>query len=111
MKRTTALGFALGALAGGVTALLTAPKSGRSTRKQLKESAQQMKDTAMEKIEEGSTVVKDNTSAASNRIKDQAQSALTGVQTNAAALAEAAQEGRRVYREHLEANSTNGRLD
>ncbi len=55
MKRETSnvlVAFLLGAVAGGVTALLLAPASGEETRKKLKETLRSAKDKALKEIEE-----------------------------------------------------------
>ena len=49
-KGKFALGAIFGALVGGVAALLTAPKSGKETREDLKKKAGEMKSTAEKKV-------------------------------------------------------------
>jgi gas vesicle protein len=55
MKKETgnvALAFVLGLVAGGVTALLFAPASGKETRAKIKEGYNKAKDRAMEGLSE-----------------------------------------------------------
>ncbi|MEW5763943.1 MAG: YtxH domain-containing protein [Acidobacteriota bacterium] len=54
MKRETSnvlVAFLLGAVAGGVTALLLAPASGAETRKKIKDSLMTAKDKALQELE------------------------------------------------------------
>lgn len=51
-KKKFALGVALGAIAGAVTGWLTAPKSGKETREDLKKKAGEVKAATGEKVSE-----------------------------------------------------------
>lgn len=55
MKRETSnvlVAFLLGAVAGGVTALLLAPASGAETRKKIKDTLMTAKDKALQELEQ-----------------------------------------------------------
>jgi len=52
------LGAAIGAAVGAIAGILTAPKSGKETRTDIKEKACEAKDIAGEKVEEGKKAVK-----------------------------------------------------
>ncbi len=93
MTRTQefSVAFAVGALAGGIVALLLAPEKGEVTRKRLKEGAREL-------IEHGETVAGEIRGAAEGVIK----TATGTVRRQAEAVRGAVAEGTKAYREELE---------
>lgn len=68
-KGKFALGALFGAAAGAVAALLTAPKSGKETRQDLKKKADDMKKIAADKKKELEGQAKDLKSRAENAVQ------------------------------------------
>ena len=60
-KGKVALGALFGAVAGFVTGILVAPKSGKETRQDIKEAAGKAKDTAVEKAGEAKEFAEEKT--------------------------------------------------
>ena len=78
-KGKFALGALFGAAVGAVAALLTAPKSGKETRADLKKKADEMKSTAEKKASE----VRATAEKKANELKTKADAVSKDVQTQA----------------------------
>lgn len=92
--RETVLAFLLGAVAGGVTALLLAPDRGSETRRRLRTGARDLKDTASEK---GRRLV-DATQAGVDHVTESTRAQLGAVRGAVA-------EGREAYRREVSKES------
>ncbi|NNF08630.1 MAG: YtxH domain-containing protein [Candidatus Eisenbacteria bacterium] len=68
-KSNTTLAFALGAVAGGLTALLLAPDRGKNTREKLKEGASGLLEQSTEAIGATKSTVEDTTKAYAGAVK------------------------------------------
>ena len=71
------LSFLIGAMAGGGIALLTAPKSGKKTREQLKRMAREAKEKAEDYYDE----MKDKAAEATEKVQDYYQEAIRTVES------------------------------
>ena len=88
--RNELLAFLLGAVAGGVTALLLAPGEGGETRRRLREGARDLKDTAGVKARH----IVDATHAGVEHVAESAR-------TQLGAVKDAVAEGRQAYRREV----------
>jgi gas vesicle protein len=80
-KGKFALGAVFGALVGGIAALLTAPKSGKETRDDLKKKADEVKKATEKKADEAkkkAEEVKGDLEAQAKDLRDRAESAVKG---------------------------------
>lgn len=122
MRRNTVLGFAAGAVVGGVIALLSAPRSGVETRRRVRERTGELTDQARGKLADTADAVRERAVATKDTVREHAvattdsvrhgvESSLGVVKRNAAALSDAASEAYRVYREQVEVASVNDRAD
>ncbi|HKK69740.1 MAG TPA: YtxH domain-containing protein [Candidatus Krumholzibacteria bacterium] len=111
-KENTALAFVAGALAGGITALLLAPQSGRETRavvqdtardsvEQGREKVEHAANTAAERTREAAESVADRTRHASETVAETASHATDTAQDRVEATREAFEAGREAYAEEL----------
>ena len=97
LGRETSLALLLGLLAGGVTALLLAPDSGRETRRKIRTGARDLEETAGTKTRE----LADAAHAGVDHIADAARSQVGAVRGAVA-------EGREAYRQGIAAQESNG---
>lgn len=74
-----ALGAAIGVLAGFVTGILTAPKSGKETRQDIKRTANNVKIEAEKKLKELSAELNDLVGKAQKLAKEQGDKAKAGL--------------------------------
>lgn len=81
-KAKVALGAAFGAVAGFVTGVLLAPKSGKDTRQDIKDVATQSKETALEKAGEA----KDYAGQKAQEVKAKAEEVIEEVTDKATEL-------------------------
>lgn len=80
-KSKFALGAVFGAIVGGVAALLTAPKSGKETRDDLKKKADEMKKKAEKKaaeVKQKAEAVKSDLETQAKDLRDRAENAVKG---------------------------------
>jgi gas vesicle protein len=70
-RNTASVAFVIGALAGGVAALLLAPESGKDLRRRLRNGAGELKDRAREKSESVTGAVKGAIAEAKHTYKDE----------------------------------------
>ena len=80
-KSKFAIGALFGAVVGGIAALLTAPKSGKETRADLKKKADEVKKTTEEKVsevKEKAEVVKNDLETQAKDLRDRAEGAIQG---------------------------------
>ena len=81
-KGKVALGAVFGAVAGFVTGILLAPKSGKETRQDIKNTALKTKDTVVTEAEKA----KDATLRKANELKDKAEDVAEDVKGKAVEL-------------------------
>ena len=86
-------GIVIGGLAGAVTMLLLAPRSGSDTRKQIKEKGIELRDRTSEIMEDTMTQVRTNTNKIAMGVKDHGQE-MAAEQLDK--VSEAAQAGKKV---------------
>jgi gas vesicle protein len=93
MDRTgdSMLAFLLGAIAGGVAALLLAPASGEETRRRLREASGQIYDQGRGAVDR-----------AKDEVEERAQSVTDLARGRVQAVKEAVAEGKQAYRKELE---------
>jgi len=80
-KGKFALGAFFGVIVGGIAALLTAPKSGKETREELKKKAAEAQKTAEEKtgeVKKKAEEVKGDLEVQAKDLRDRAESAVKG---------------------------------
>ncbi len=111
-SRDTILAFVLGAIAGGMTALLMAPESGRETRRRLRDGAQDMYSRGNEYANEKSREVRETVGEYSQQAREKAKEAVGTARGKASDLAEKAtsrvdaakeawQEGKEAYEKEM----------
>ena len=88
-------GMLIGALAGAVTMLLLAPKSGKETRRQLQEKGIELRDRTTEMVEDTMAQVRTKANKVTKDIKDYGQELATEQLEN---VSEAAQAGKKVIK-------------
>jgi gas vesicle protein len=71
IKNSASVAFVIGALAGGVAALLLAPESGKDLRRRLRSGAGEIKDRAREKSGSVTGAVKSAITEAKHTYKDE----------------------------------------
>ena len=88
---STLTAFVLGAVAGGVTALLFAPMSGERLRERIAERGGELKESTSK-----------NARAAADRARDTVDGARNAAKQKAAAVSEAIEVGKATYKDELE---------
>jgi gas vesicle protein len=72
-KNKLAIGTFVAAVAGFVTGILLAPKSGKETREQIKQESMKAKDTAVEEVREKTEAVKEKATEVANDVSEKAK--------------------------------------
>ena len=90
----TILAFLLGAVAGGVTALLLAPAAGPETRRRISESAKRLRDDASQMAGQASTTVQESV----ENVRDFATTQKAAIKE---AVKEAVAEGKSTYQKQV----------
>ena len=91
-KKRFGIGLIVGAVAGLVTCLLTAPKSGKETREDIKQKADEAKKEVgkrAEQVKAKAGEVADQAKATAGHVKEVADSAVEGVKSGFAKSGEA----------------------
>ena len=101
-KENTTLAFLAGALAGGVAALLMAPRSGRETREQLQETTREALDQGREKVGDAADAVSERARGAQQTLTDRATDVARTAENQVEAVREAADAGRSTYQQELQ---------
>ncbi len=104
----TVMAFVLGAAAGGLAALLLAPRSGEETRRQLRETATDLQEKGEEKVREVSAEARDRASDVGGTVKEQVHDVTETAQSQLDAVKEAAEEARDTYRKELRRQEARG---
>ncbi|HEX9781007.1 MAG TPA: YtxH domain-containing protein [bacterium] len=104
MSRTsdTLLAFLLGAVAGGVTALLTAPERGADTRRRLRREAADLYGRGEELLEHSREALEGKTNEYVGAANEMAEEVRTSARRHASAVREAAHQAKEAYRRELE---------
>ena len=98
----TALAFLLGAVTGGIIALLMAPEKGEVTRKKIRESATDLYGKGKGWTEEKGKDVRQKAGGAADWVKDKAGDAAGAARQQVDAVKSAVAEGKEAYRRELE---------
>jgi gas vesicle protein len=98
----TALAFLLGAVAGGIIALLLAPEKGEVTRRKLREGAVDIYGKGKGLAGEASQRTKEKALEAGEWVKEKASDAATSARSQVEAVKSAVAEGKEAYRRELE---------
>ncbi len=85
-------GVLIGALAGGIAALLLAPQSGKDTRRQIQEKSIELRDRTTELVDDTMTKVRTNANKITMDLKNRGQEVATEQLEN---VSEAAQAGKK----------------
>lgn len=93
--------FLLGAMTGGVAALLLAPTSGRELREKIGEGAQTARSTALETARQTREKVNEKYEEGSEKARELAAGAREGAESRGKAVREAFKEGKAVYEREL----------
>lgn len=93
----TTMAFLLGAAAGGLAALLLAPRSGEETRKRLKDSAEEIYEQGEEKVKSASSQVRERASDVGESVKEHVDDATSATRSRVDAVKEAADEAKHTY--------------
>ncbi len=98
----TALAFLLGAVAGGVIALLLAPDKGEVTRRKIRQGAGDIYGKGKDFADETGQRTKEKALEAGEWVKEKASDAATSARTQVEAVKSAVAEGKQAYRRELE---------
>ncbi len=107
-RESTFMAFVLGAAAGGIAALLLAPRSGSETRRRLRESADEIYETGEEKVRHASHTVKEHASDVADNVKEQVDQATDAAKSRVEAVKEAASEAKHTYDKELRRQEARG---
>lgn len=97
----TMLAFLVGAVAGGITALLLAPDKGSETRRKLREGASNMYGKGEEMFEEKTAAAQARAQALVDSAKAKLHEAENAARSQVSAIKEAVREGRDAYSREL----------
>ena len=104
-----ALGVLIGGAIGALAGILFAPASGAHTRRRIREKSAEIKDTAVEMVDEGRARIEDFIDESRDRIGDFVQESKSEVRDLTAKIRDAVEEGRRAYsRRRTELQSEEG---
>jgi gas vesicle protein len=95
------MAFLLGALTGGVAALLFAPSSGRELREKIGESAEKARATAQDTARQTRERVHEKYEEGTEKARELATSARESAETRGKAVKEAIKEGKAAYEREL----------
>ncbi len=98
---STLLAFLLGAVTGGVAALLLAPTSGRELRQKMGEGAEKARATALESARQASQKVTEKYEETTERARELVTGAKEGAEFRGKAVKEAFKEGKAAYEREL----------
>jgi gas vesicle protein len=100
-KSHTLMAFMLGAVAGGVTALLLAPASGRELREKIGEGAEKVRATTLDKAHQATEKVTEKYGETTEKARELAASARESAESHRKAVKEAFKEGKAAYEREL----------
>lgn len=98
----TALAFLLGAVTGGVIALLLAPEKGEVTRRKLRQGAGDIYGKGKERVGETTERARGAAHEAGEWVKEKATDAASAARSQVEAVKSAVAEGKEAYRRELE---------
>ena len=98
----TALAFLLGAITGGVVALLLAPEKGEVTRGKIRQGASDLYGRGRGLVDRGQKGLQDQAEAISDRARERLHEATDGARHQYEAVKEAVAEGKEAYRREME---------
>ncbi len=98
---STLLAFLLGAVTGGVAALLLAPTSGRELREKIGEGAEKARSTTVDTTRQASQKVSEKYEETTERARKLATDAKEGAEVRGKAVKEALREGKAAYEREL----------
>jgi gas vesicle protein len=102
------MAFLMGAAAGGLAALLLAPRSGEETRRRLKESADEIYEKGEEKVKSATSQVLDRASDVGETVKEHVDDATSATRSRVEAVKEAADEAKHAYQKELRRQESRG---
>jgi gas vesicle protein len=97
----TLMVFLLGAVAGGVTALLFAPTSGRELRDKIGEGANKARDSALESAKQARVKATETYEAGTERARELKDSAKENAEVHVKAVKQAVKKGKAAYDKEL----------
>jgi len=97
----TLMAFLLGAVAGGVTALLLAPTSGRELRDKIGEGANKARDQALDAAKQARVKATETYEAGTERARELKDSAKENAEVHVKAVKEAVKKGKAAYDKEL----------
>lgn len=98
---TSLVAFLLGAVTGGIAALLLAPTSGRELREKIGEGAQSARTTAVDTARQTREKVTEKYGEGTEKARELAANAREGAESRGKAVKEAFKEGKAVYEREL----------
>jgi gas vesicle protein len=98
----TAVAFLLGAVAGGIIALLLAPEKGEVTRRKIRKGAVDIYGRGKEFADETGQRTKETAMEAGEWVKEKALDAASSARSQVEAVKSAVAEGKEAYRRELE---------
>src|SRR5512140_1368252 len=98
----TALAFLLGAVAGGIVALLFAPDKGEVTRGKIRQGATDLYGKGRDLVDRGQKGLHDKAGAVSDRARERLHEATDGARHQIEAVKGAVAEGKEAYRREME---------
>jgi gas vesicle protein len=102
------MAFLLGAAAGGLAALLLAPRSGEEIRRRVKGSAEELYEQGEEKVKRASSQVLDRASDVGETVKEHVDDATSAARSRVDAVKEAADEAKHTYEKELRRQEARG---
>lgn len=100
-RSNTLMAFLLGAVTGGVTALLLAPSSGRELRERIGEGAQKAQSTALDTARQTRAKVAEKYEEGTEKARELATGARQSAEAHGQAVKEAFKEGKAAYEREI----------
>lgn len=98
----TTLAFFMGAIVGGVVALLLAPEKGEVTRRRISEGAVDLYDRSRDWVDHVGNDVRDRTENVADRARDKVSEVKRSARSQVDAVRGAVTEGRETYRREID---------
>lgn len=102
------MAFLMGVAAGGLTALLLAPRSGEETRRRLKKSADEIYEHGEEKVKNVSSQILDRASEMGDTVKEHVDEATNAARSRVRVAKEVADEAKHTYQKEMRRQEAGG---